>query len=198
MNKIDWQKGIKDLQNVSLTERERSELFVRISNRSPYAPIKSHWVIEQFVFVRRHGFVFSLLLIIALGAGTAFASEYALPGGLLYPIKINVNEPARGAIKILPEEKIEWEAKKAERRIEEAVILKSHEELNEEKQEKIETLFEKHKESFKTKSVRAIEKEEEKEEKKNAEEGDKRSEKAKKAVEKRLEDLEKAKKKAFE
>ncbi len=62
-------------------------------------------------------------LIVGLGAGTAFASQGALPGDALYAVKINVTEPAVGALAISDEAKAEWHAQVAQTRLEEAEKL---------------------------------------------------------------------------
>jgi hypothetical protein len=61
--------------------------------------------------------------ILAMGGGTAAAAENAVPGDLLYPIKTQVNEEVRAALAISPEAKAAWEAKRAERRLEESEKL---------------------------------------------------------------------------
>ncbi len=50
-------------------------------------------------------------------------AEKALPGELLYPVKIRFNEEVRGAMVSTPYEKIEWETERLERRLAEANLL---------------------------------------------------------------------------
>lgn len=50
-------------------------------------------------------------------------AEKALPGELLYPVKIRFNEEVRGALVSSPYEKIEWETERLERRLAEANLL---------------------------------------------------------------------------
>lgn len=194
----DWQKGIKDLQKISLTKSEQSEMLQKIWTRSPYHLIKSPWLFEQFVTFRKHAIIFSIFLIVATSAGITFASEKSLPGNLLYPVKINITEPARDLVKLVPAEKIEWQAQKATRRIEEAEILSVQNKLDDKKREKIETLFNKSTENFKEASEKEIERIDKRDEiKKQTEERKKGKEKARDEIENMLEKLEKAKDKAF-
>lgn len=221
-----WQKGIDDLKNICLTKNEKDKVLQKVLTRSPYVSVKSPWIFEQFVTFRRHAVVFSAFLIVATSAGITFASEKSLPGNLLYSIKINITEPARDLIKVLPEKNIEWQAQKATRRLLEAEELLVQDKFDDKKRDEIESLFKKHTENFKKSSEREIEKigvkeesakiknveqteavekkdvnkEETKKEKAETEikEIEKHKKEARKVVEKRLEQLEKAREKAFE
>lgn len=66
------------------------------------------------------------LLLVTLGGGVAFAAESALPGDLLYPIKIHVVEEVRATFTFSPLAKSQWEIRRAERRLEEAETLSEH------------------------------------------------------------------------
>jgi len=50
-------------------------------------------------------------------------AEYAVPGDVLYPVKVRINEEVRSTLARTPYEKVEWESKRIERRISEARIL---------------------------------------------------------------------------
>ena len=65
----------------------------------------------------------ALLIVTLLGGGTSVAAESSLPGDILYPVKIHVNETLRQTISFSPEAKAGWDARRAERRLEEAVEL---------------------------------------------------------------------------
>ncbi len=201
----NWQKGIKDLQEIKLSNEEKTKIMQRVLSRSLFAPVPSTWIARQMVVVKHHLVVFSALFLIVATSGMAFASERSLPGNILYPVKINVTEPARDLIKLAPEAKIEWKADKAVRRLEEAELLFVQNKLDDEKRQKIEVLFDKQVENFKESSEKEIEKierkyevqereENEKEEKNNRENN---KEKARKDMEKRLDKLEKDKEKTF-
>lgn len=198
MNNNDWQKGIKDLQKITLSKEEKVVLFEKILKRPSLVPVLSTWFSGQFVFVRRHVALVLILTVILGGSGVTFASEGALPGSVLYPLKVGVSEPIRGLIKTLPEEKIEWQAEKAVRRIEEAEILMAEDKLDTEKKAKIEILFERHTQSLKQETEKKIEKQILEEDVENTKKEDRQSEKTKKEIEKRIDELEKAKEKAFE
>ena len=65
----------------------------------------------------------ALLIILLVGAGTAFASEGAAPGDILYPIKVSVIEPLWVASAVSAESKARIETRIVERRLEEVVSL---------------------------------------------------------------------------
>ena len=63
------------------------------------------------------------IVILALSGGTVATAEGSVPGNTLYPIKIHVNEQVRAALTVSPEAKANWEARRAERRLEEVAQL---------------------------------------------------------------------------
>lgn len=85
----------------------------------------------------------AVLLVIALGGGTTFAAQAALPGESLYPVKL-LSEGVQGALIVNEEAKIEWETALAERRLEEAARLASAGRLNEELEEQLRARFAAH------------------------------------------------------
>lgn len=92
----------------------------------------------------------ALILIIALfvGGGTSFAAENALPGDTLYPVKISVNEEIRNFIAISDEARADWNARRAERRLEEAEKLAIEGRFNTETRADLESRLESHVEAF--------------------------------------------------
>lgn len=65
----------------------------------------------------------SALIIILASTSVTFAAENTLPGDLLFPIKVNVNEELRGALTISSQAKMDWEKERVVRRVEEAETL---------------------------------------------------------------------------
>src|SRR3989344_3388327 len=80
--------------------------------------------------------------IIFGGIGISFAAERALPGDILYPVKVKVNEEARGLLAFSDEKKVKWLMAVAERRIEETETLVKENRLDSATKEKIEKNFE--------------------------------------------------------
>jgi len=75
-------------------------------------------------FTQKHMYAsIATLLILLTGSGTVFAAENTLPGDPLYGVKVHVNEQVRSALAVSSEAKADWEAKVAERRLDEAARL---------------------------------------------------------------------------
>lgn len=93
---------------------------VNISNAASHA-IPSPFSIRSF----RNKKTLSAFVVggILLGSSVSFAAENTLPGDLLYPVKINLNEKVRDALAITPQAKADWAVQKAERRLVEAEKL---------------------------------------------------------------------------
>jgi hypothetical protein len=102
--------------------------------RSPYVFASPVWV-RAFAAV---------LLVVFVGGGTASAAQGSLPGDLLYPVKVSINEKVESALAPDIAAKAEVQAKLAERRVEEAEALASQGRLDTEKAEMIGTEFEAH------------------------------------------------------
>ena len=106
------------------------------------------------VVVKRSPYVFmsyhlrmtmaGLALFIIAGTGTVSAAQGALPGDLLYPIKVSVNEKMEVALAPTPAAKAEVQAKLAERRVEEAQTLASQGRLDKKTAETLTVDFDEH------------------------------------------------------
>src|SRR3989338_427037 len=89
--------------------------------------------------------IFAMLMIMTLaGGGISMAAEGALPGDLLYPVKVNINEEVRSTLTFSEEAVANWEARRAERSLEEAQKLAAKGEVKEEIRIKLEERFEAH------------------------------------------------------
>lgn len=65
----------------------------------------------------------ALALVLFIGIGTSYAAESALPGDPLYAVKINLNEPIRGALAVSQASKAQWNVEQVSRRLVEAEKL---------------------------------------------------------------------------
>lgn len=61
--------------------------------------------------------------VLLVGGGISYAAEGTLPGDALYAVKVRVNENVRAAVAISNEAQARWQARIAERRVEEAEHL---------------------------------------------------------------------------
>jgi hypothetical protein len=139
----------KTIKNIKLTESEKSIMLTNISeNASPsyeenqdvtnpttsrlyyyYQNIKSN-----YFMINKNKFIpaFVIILIVVLTGGTSAFAEKAVPGDLLYGVKVSINEPAAGIFSSFStEEKTEWKERLVERRLEEAQKLVSKNDFKE-------------------------------------------------------------------
>lgn len=129
---------------------------VRAGVPSADAPTATIWWWQR-VRVQSVGAALAVLLVFS-GAGVSFAAEGALPGDALYPVKVSVNEEVRGALAFSAEEKAEWSAQRAERRLEEAAQLAASGGLDEETENELAARFAQHTDAATT-AVLDVEKE---------------------------------------
>lgn len=109
-------------------------ILISYSRKSPYGAFFS------FSFTRNKkvlvlAFVIVLLL---LSGGISYAAQQALPGDILYPIKINVNEKIADLVAVTKEAKIKQNTKIIKRRLEEMDKLISRDKFNKKNEAQIE------------------------------------------------------------
>lgn len=73
----------------------------------------------NMTYVRSFAGVFALFLVV----GVPLIAERAVPGDILYPVKVQFNEEVRSTLSLSPYAKVEWETQRLERRIAEARLL---------------------------------------------------------------------------
>ncbi|MES2315068.1 MAG: DUF5667 domain-containing protein [Patescibacteria group bacterium] len=118
---------IEQIKKVSLTPKEKSTLFDVLNWYAESNPsIKSPYSISVWThhFNRPLSYILASLLIVLLAGGTTvFASEAALPGDILYPVKIHVSEPIKVALAVTAEAKQQIQVAQVEERLMEAEDL---------------------------------------------------------------------------
>jgi hypothetical protein len=118
----------KRLSEIHLTDGEKSRLRASLMAEMAQAPRKtlsypSKRIVSPFHFIMVHNraiLASFLALFLAGGSSISYAAENALPGDLLYPIKVEVNEPVELALATSPEAKASLSVSFADRRLEEA------------------------------------------------------------------------------
>ncbi len=166
MSKLETQLK-KATKHMVLVEEDKALMRERLVSYMEHKPLRREPVhgrraatrLPLFGFFRTHHL--SGALVIALLAttstfGMSFAAGDALPGDLLYPVKVNVNEEVKGAFKISHESRIEFEQTRAELRLKEASQLASEGRLDSKKQEAVAKLFAEHTEAV-TEQVQEVE-----------------------------------------
>lgn len=155
----DLEKRIKSATQISMSEKERAQThdflvsYMRMHPaRAGVAPKRNFaWSLHPYPIIAG-------LLIVALGgssAGAASLAEQALPGDLLYPIKVNVNEEMRAALATTPEKKADIALARAERRIDELNTLAARGDLSEKVRTEIDNRIDEHVHAAELESVLA-------------------------------------------
>ncbi len=145
------QKGIAGLKKIRLSPAEKAAVFARLSAHMEAHPplIVSPWRVYVSRFSSRYA-IAALLLVVLTGGSAAYASEGALPGDLLYPVKLYVMEPATSAMTFGAVPQARWEAQVALRRLQEAETLAAQGRLTIADVQTLQTNFQKSAETFNT------------------------------------------------
>ena len=142
MNEKEFQNNIyNETRNIKLTERERIQMRAKIlqfmegasaSVRKVEGETSSRVTRKnrRLQGLNKTHMIIGAIIALFIGGSTAFAAEGSIPGDKLYPIKIHINEEVRDWVEITDSAQAKWEAKKAERRIQEAKKLESKGELS--------------------------------------------------------------------
>lgn len=120
-------RGLKAAEKRELKERvvaymEYHPRVEKVAQQKAEAYLASQsytvWSLSPRVFAVGSG-VMALVLFVLLPT----VAERAVPGDVLYPIKVNINEEVRSRLTFSASEKIEWETERLERRIAEVRLL---------------------------------------------------------------------------
>lgn len=140
------------LKSIHLSEEEKKagrNALLQFMDRNPM--VKKPGVFERFFARTRRTLMATsaafMVLLISTG-GVTYASESSLPGDLLYDFKVEVVEEVQGVFKLTPEAKAEWDAKRMQRRFDEAEELENQGKLNPEFKFKIKEQMKEHKQEF--------------------------------------------------
>lgn len=150
---FEKRRYFQDTQNIRLTADEKLATQKKLQAFMQANPVRAEADMRQVQEEARPNFLSSLKsmmlkplpitlsALLILGGGTAFAAEQSLPTEALYPIKIQVNERVRATLTPTSEGKAKWEARLAERRLEEAEKLALEKKFTAEIQTQVELTF---------------------------------------------------------
>lgn len=122
MNNIIKQlkRGAKNtrLSSVEKTEMKSALLGYVKAHPASQEVLAARGILSPFV-PRRNKRTLSFIVAASLlvGSSVSFAAEGSLPGDILYPVKVGVNEPVLGAVAITPAAKAAWNITLVERRL---------------------------------------------------------------------------------
>lgn len=154
----DIEKILHKGKTIALPKEKKALLRSKLSEYADFHPVRAteevrlegrgrHAVVSLFYQLktkRTMPIVATLLIAVFLGGGTSYAAEGALPGDTLYPVKVAVNENVRSAITVSAEGEAEWNARLAERRLEEVEQLSAEGNIDAETEADLLTRFETH------------------------------------------------------
>lgn len=150
-NPIDF---IRTLGNVTLPaarkERMRLDLSAyadlhAIQDKVPAArSAASSFSVLMFRTRSLYAGALALVLIVSAGTQASFASEGAVPGDVLYPVKVAMAEPIALALTMSAERKAELSARFASRRVGEAAALSTAGKLDEKTADELAARFDTH------------------------------------------------------
>ncbi|HLP86763.1 MAG TPA: DUF5667 domain-containing protein [Candidatus Paceibacterota bacterium] len=143
--------GIKEIKKITMTADEKERIFEYVTS-SPISNVRKEitnpWSFHLFISVikRNHFAYYAILplIIILASGGIVFASEEVLPTSILYPVKVSIVEPVRGALTFSAEARAYYESDLATERLVEAETLATQGKLDKEKENQINTLLENH------------------------------------------------------
>lgn len=144
----DQLKQLKnELSQTRLTKEEKASMRANIMRFAdehpiaPQAPAVSPYVFSSWVRVRTPVMALCAVLLLA-GGGMSAAARTALPGDLLYPMKVEVNERVEAALALSSEAKAQVEARQAFRRLDEVEQLADRGSLTDETNATLRARFE--------------------------------------------------------
>lgn len=122
---------IKQLKNgakhARLSSVEKEEIKSALFHHMSANPVNIHYSIPSpfNIYNFRNKKSISALVLggLLMGSSVSFAAENTVPGDVLFPVKIHVNEAVRGATAVTQKAKAEWEIRLVERRLEEVEKL---------------------------------------------------------------------------
>lgn len=142
--------GIGEIRKITMTGDEKKRIFDNVLSYTipEKKSIKSPWASEFFVSILYKKnlafYVIVPLLVLLSSSGIVFASQESLPNSILYPIKVNVVEPVKGALTFSLKNKAKHESDLARERLIEAEILASQNKLDVVNEKRIKKLLMNH------------------------------------------------------
>ncbi len=126
-------KKLSSLKQATLSEKERAEMRGDIVVFMEVNPVRNANVVRHHTYagpftafntIKRKRMISAILLtMFVLSGGVSYAAEGSLPGDMLYPVKIHINEGVEGTLAVGAKADAQFAHKQLERRAQEAEAL---------------------------------------------------------------------------
>lgn len=130
------EKFIEQLRSLRMTSNEKSKMRMYLASLSHASKPSPYY--HQLLTSLRRGSAIAMIVILSIGSVTNIVSGEALPGEILYSVKIT-HEEIKQAVTFGPVKKTNYEIKRTEKRIQEATRLVQKERLDDTRQVRIST-----------------------------------------------------------
>lgn len=159
MNEHDITKYLEKLRTISLSSSVRSDMREKLSKYADFHAyngdvrkgelVRSIGEEPKGVFIGFIGFKLKymtalLIALVLIGGGTSYAAQGTVPGDVLYPIKVGVNENVRSAFAVSNTSEAKLQAALVAERLEEAETLAAKGELSSDVSVDLRTRLENH------------------------------------------------------
>lgn len=139
----------QESRNLNLSEKEKLKIFENLKKYAAGADVRNGNLARHHLWSKLNPFKIKnmpilLAILIALGGGTSFAAQSSLPGDVLYPVKVDVNEQVSGWFALTPQAKAANDAAIANTRLTEAEELAAQGRLNSNVKAQLEANFQAH------------------------------------------------------
>lgn len=105
-----FEQLINNAKSVRLDDGDRSAVrrnLVALAGTNPLPGRIPSWRFGMFSV--RPALIALGILLVTGTAGAAWSAQKSLPGDLLYPVKVGLNESIRGALAVSEDDEIDWE-----------------------------------------------------------------------------------------
>ena len=157
----NFQEIINHAKKVALSSEEKKTIRVGLELFMAKPPVRNTSLIRHLwqerskvnislrpLMNKLQYMVIALIITLVLGGSVSFAAESTRPGDILYPIKVGVNEEVGDWLAISNQAQAKWDARRAERRLEEAEKLAVGGRLDAAVRAEIESRFASHAQAF--------------------------------------------------
>lgn len=119
---------LSDSERIQMKNNLRAYMNEHPTRAAPHG-VMWHWFTNNRASLALYAPVCAAFVLV-VGIGTSYAAEGALPGDILYAVKVRVNEPLQGALATTELEQATFNTRVLDRRLDEAQVLLSEKSLS--------------------------------------------------------------------